>query len=330
MSNYQNVVQPLRIGGRDENGQQRTACSLELVAERAAEPTAEAWVDWEAIPVVAGFTREQKAVWRGIWRNGATSGGMLGLSRNQVGAANREILRKLRANLPKLRPYLGYLNQSELFLQNSWSTAQNRANLGYLVRNIRMTITELNEKKTTEAAKLQRISERVHTARVTLEDAESAVARLERALRAEQENAVLDELPWPTPEADKKLSTARAKVVSADSALAATLGAMEKQAQIVEGLEGEIAARRLEGFELALEPAKERAFAAMREFCEAAVELNVLANAHGIHSHQLAASLYPIGRDPLDGLAERLGRCDLLTHAIRFQNELWYRYRKAV
>src|ERR1039457_5513684 len=53
----------------------------------------------------------------------------------------------------------GYLNESELFLSNSWATDRSRASLGYLVRNLRMTITELNEKKTAEAAKLQRISE---------------------------------------------------------------------------------------------------------------------------------------------------------------------------
>src|ERR1017187_5156719 len=77
---YQNVVQPVRIGGRDENGQQRTACSLELVAERAAEATTVPWVDWEAIPVVAGFTRQERAVWCHCWRNGAASGTMLGLT----------------------------------------------------------------------------------------------------------------------------------------------------------------------------------------------------------------------------------------------------------
>src|ERR1022692_93694 len=206
MSNYQNVVQPLRIGGRDENGQQRTACSLELVAERAAEATTVPWVDWEAIPVVAGFTRQERAVWCHCWRNGAASGTMLGLTPHQLGAANRELLRKLRKNLDALRPFLGYLNESELFLSNSWATDRSRASLGYLVRNLRMTITELNEKKTAEAAKLQRISERVHTSRITLEDAETAAALLESALRTEQENAVLQELPWPTPEADKKLA----------------------------------------------------------------------------------------------------------------------------
>ena len=329
--NYQNVVQPLRIGGKDEFGRQRTASPLELAPEPAIVPATEAWVSWDLIPAVAGFTRQERAVWNACWRNGTASGTMLGLTPHQLGAANSELLRKLRKNLDALRPFLGYLNESELFLSNSWATDRNRASLGYLVRNIRMTITELNEKKTIEAVKLQRITERGNTSRTTLEDAETAVARLESALRAEQENAVLDELPWPTPEADKKLSTARAKVVSADSALAATLGAMEKQARIVEGLEGEIAARRLEGFELALEPAKERAFAAMREFCEAAVELNVLANAHGIHSHQLAVSLYPIRpADPMDGFTERMGRCALLNHAIQLSTELRYRYSKAV
>ena len=328
MNSYR--VPPLRVGGKDEFGRQRVASPLELAPEPAIVPATEAWVAWDLIPAVAGFTRQERAVWNACWRNGTASGTMLGLTPHQLGAGNREILRKLRKNLDALRPFLGYLNQSELFLSNSWATDRSRASLGYLVRNIRMTIAELNETKTTEAAKLQRISERVHTARVALEDAEGAANKIERALRSEQENAVLDELPWPTPDAEKKIAAARVKVSTAESMLSAVQGAAEQQAQIVEGLEGEITARRLEGFELALEPAKERAFAAMREFCEAAVELNVLANAHGIHSHQLAASLYPIGRDPLDGLAERLGRCDLLTHAIRFQNELWHRYRKAV
>ena len=193
-----------------------------------------------------------------------------------------------------------------------------------------MTIDELNQKKVTESAKLQRIQEKCHQARVDLETAEFDVSRLERTLQIEREDSVLQEIPWPTASAEKQFTAARAKVSTAQAGLDACMGALAKQAGIVEGIAGEITARRLEGFELALEPAKERAFAAMREFCEAAVELNVLANAHGIHSHQLSASLYPIGRDPLDGLAERLGRCDLLTHAIRFQTELWYRFRKTV
>src|ERR1035441_1975659 len=175
-------VQGVRIGGRDENGQQRVACSLELVAEIAAVPSVDAWVDWEAIPEVAGFNRQERAVWRSFWHNGTASGTMLGLSPHQLGATTREILRKLRKNLDALHPFLGYLNQSELFLSNSWATDRNRASLGHLVRNIRMTITELNEKKVAEAAKLGRIGERVHGARVAWEDAQSAVTRIETAL----------------------------------------------------------------------------------------------------------------------------------------------------
>ena len=327
---YKSRIQGVRIGGRDENGHQRTACGLEQVAETAVEAPTRAWADWDQIAVVAGLSRRERAAWCHCWRNGATSGVMLGETPHSLAAINREITKKLRKNRDVLRPYLGFLPEAEKNCQFYWSTAQSRASLGALSRSLRVTIAELNEKKTTEAAKLVRIGERVHTARVALEDAEGAANKIEVALRAEQERAVLDELPWPTPAADKQLSAARAKVLSTEAGLSATMAAMATQERIVEGLEGEICARRLEGFELALEPVKQRAFAAMREFCESAVELNVLANAHGIHSHQLAASLYPIGRDPLDGLAERMGRCDLLTHAIRFQNELWYRYRKAV
>ena len=56
--NYQNVVQPLRIGGKDEFGRQRTASPLELAPEPAIVPATEAWVSWDLIPAVAGFTRQ--------------------------------------------------------------------------------------------------------------------------------------------------------------------------------------------------------------------------------------------------------------------------------
>jgi hypothetical protein len=147
-------VQGVRIGGRDEDNKQRVAVSLEVVGEIAVEPATVAWVDWDAIPVVAGFTRQERAVWCHCWRNGTASGTMIGLVPHQLGAANREILRKLRKNRDALHPFLGYLSESELSLSNSWSTAQSRASLGALSRSLTVTISELNEKKTSEAGKL--------------------------------------------------------------------------------------------------------------------------------------------------------------------------------
>jgi hypothetical protein len=106
---YKTRVPGVRIGGRDEDNKQRVACSLELVAETAVESATVAWVDWQGIEAACSFTRQERAVWRQQWRDGTQSTAMLGLTRNQVGAANRGILRKLRANLPKLHPFLGNL-----------------------------------------------------------------------------------------------------------------------------------------------------------------------------------------------------------------------------
>src|ERR1019366_5506629 len=108
------------------------------------------------------------------------------------------------------------------------------------------------------------------------------------------------------------------KVTVAEAALDATQGAMSRQAGIVEGVEGEIVARRLEAFEIELEPAKERAFELMTAFTEAALELRAIAHRHGFtDGHALATLLYPPNnRDPLDGHSERCGRIGLINTAI--------------
>jgi hypothetical protein len=254
----------------------------------------------------------------------------MGLTRHQLAAINREITKKLRKNRDALHSYLGFLPEAEKNCQFSWTTRQNQRTLGLLSERLRMTIAELTEKKVAESAKLARIQERVHTSRIALEDAEGAVSKIERVLRTEQEAAILDERDWPDPAAGKQLAAARAKVVSAESVLSATMGALAKQAAAVEAVEGKLFERKMEIFEAELEPAKERAFRLMAEFCQAATELNMIANKHGIGPHGLGQALYPRGVDPLDGRSERMGRCELLTHAIRFQSELWYRFRKAV
>ena len=309
--NYRDRAAALRIGGRDEDNKQRVACSLELVAETAVESATVAWVDWQGIEAACGFTRQERAVWRACWRDGAASGCMLGLTPHQLGAANREITKKLRKNLDALNPFLGYLNDSELFLQNSWSTAQNRASLGALSRSLTVTIAELNEKKTSEAAKLARIQERTRGARLAWEDAQSAVTRIETALRVEQEAAVLAEQDWPSPTAEKTLASARAKVASAESAYSAARAAMSRQEQILEGVEGELFGRRMEIFEAELAPAKENLFALMREFCEAACHVEQIAQRHGIGPHTLPLVLYP-SADGFTGFSERNARCALI------------------
>jgi hypothetical protein len=321
--NYRGRAAALRIGGRDEFGHQRTACSLELLAEPTVEAPERLWVDWSGVALTCRFTRREASVWNAIWRDGAPDGRLLGLTRNQTGAASREILHKLRKNRDALHGFLGYLSESEIISQECFSTRQNHRNLGLLIEGLRMTVDELNQKKVTESAKLQRIGERVHSARILLEGAENAVARLESAFRTEQENAVLEERDWPTADVEKKFAAARGRVTAAESALSATMGAMERQAGIVEAIAGEIDGRRLEAFEIELGPAKERALELMTAFTESALELRAIAHRHGFtDGHALAQLLYPVGRDPLDGCSERYGRIGLLNAAIDFSDYL--------
>jgi hypothetical protein len=309
--NYSTRVPPLAIGGLDADGSQRYAVSLDLVQEPVVMPAARAWVAWRDIETVCGFTRQERTVWRHCWRDGTQSTTMLGLTRNQVGAANREILRKLRKNKDALHGFLGYRTVFEIELENVLATTRFRANSKCISERLRMTIAELTEKKTTEVAKLGRIQERTRGARLAWEDAQSAVTRIETVLRAEQEAAVLAEQDWPSPAAEKTLASARAKVASAESAYSAAQAAMERQSQIVEGVEGELFGRRMEIFETELAPAKENLFALMREFCEAACHVEQIAQRHGIGPHTLPMVLYP-SADGFTGLSERNARCALI------------------
>jgi hypothetical protein len=57
---YRNRLQPIRLGGRDSEGKQKVACSLEmLIATSAPEPATELWVDWEVIAGTAKWNRLQ-------------------------------------------------------------------------------------------------------------------------------------------------------------------------------------------------------------------------------------------------------------------------------
>jgi hypothetical protein len=126
---------------------------------------------------------------------------------------------------------------------------------------------------------------------------------------------VLAEQDWPSPTAEKTLSAARAKVASAESAHSAAQAAMSRQEQILEGVEGELFGRRMEIFEAELAPAKQRLFHLMSEFCDAACNVERIAQRHDIHSHRLADVLYP-SADGFTGFSERSARCALINGAL--------------
>src|ERR1035437_830921 len=320
---YRSRVQGVRIGGKDELGRQRVASPLELAPEPALVPTAEVWVDWDQIAVVAGLSRSEGIIWRACWQHSSPSAAMLGETPHSLAAKNREIAKKLRKHRDALLPFLASLSEPELAAQQSWATVQKHAALGIFIERANMTIAALTERKVAETAKLARIGERPRGARLAWGDAQSAVPRIETALRVEQEAAVLAEQDWPSPTAEKTLASARAKVASAESAYSAAQAAMSRQEQILEGVEGELFGRRMEIFEAELAPAKENLFALMREFCEAACHVEQIAQRHGIGPHRLSDVLYP-SADGFSGFSERAARIGLINGGLNLAAFLRY------
>ena len=116
-------VSPLRIGGKDETGRQRTATSIEVAPEPTVPaPELVAWVAWEEVAQLANFNRREKAVWFCCHRDGHKNARLLGLSPAEHGAADREILRKLRTlSSSSLRHYLGYIPSEDVLLEKHFS-----------------------------------------------------------------------------------------------------------------------------------------------------------------------------------------------------------------
>jgi hypothetical protein len=303
-------VQPIRLGGKGEDGRQRAAVSLELVAtQRAPDAPVHAWVDWEGVADVCAFTRKERAVWLSCFRDDRPHS--TGLTAHERGAAAREIRRKLQHNVARLRPFVGYLTENEIYLQENWSTRRNQASLGAFIEGLQVSIDELKEKLQAAQQNRERVSLHTHNARLALESAESALAKAESEARADAVAAILEDRESPAPALRKKLAELRTAVAARQDELTAAQAALTKAQGTADKLAGEVEARRREAFLAELQPIRKRLIEHIYAAVPDAVEARDLAVKYGMTNLDLSGGLFPQGtpgwQHQLDDIGPRNG-----------------------
>ncbi len=297
---------PIRIGGKDQEGRQRTAAqlevSLEAVAAMQIDPELTACVDWEGIAAIAGFNRRERAVWFYCWQHGQSAGMSLGLTIHQEGAANREIFRKIRRNWPAVQGLLGWADDLEKKL---WVTGAKTTILGLPYRSYMLKNTiALNEKLAGEILKLDRLRNRIQSAEGVVREAEDKREDIERVLQASRVQAALAEREWPDQDALRKLTPARAVLAEARAACDAARQAGAQQEAIVERTRGEIFECRMEAFEQELGPRKVRYHQLLAELAEEAAGIRGLAidPRYALNGYELIGALFPYTANSEDSL----------------------------
>jgi hypothetical protein len=192
------------------------------------------------------------------------------------------------------------------------------------------TISQLNEKRGVEAVKLDRLRDRAEAAKVILRAAKRDLDRIEYSFKLEHEEALLAEKPWLSTAAEKAIKDASSKINNAMLALSASEGALAKQAAILDGLDGEIQARRLEAFREDIGPAKQELKEALRNLVRTACRVDQIGHRHGCNAHTLASELFPNDdpKDPLTGFVRRSLEAGLVNNAIGLQIYLIRNYNK--
>jgi hypothetical protein len=158
-----------------------------------------------------------------------------------------------------------------------------------------MNLDALRTKFASEQAKLGRISEKTHQARVGLEEAEADVDRLQAAMKSEQAESILAEREWPSLDSKKKLAAAQTALGTAQAAYTASRSALDRQSEIVAQVQGEMETRHTEAFLAELQPIRKRLIERIYAAIPDAVEARDLAARYGMTSLDLSGGLFPQG-----------------------------------
>ena len=165
-----------------------------------------------------------------------------------------------------------------------------------------------------EQAKLARIAERLHAARLAAEVALSELATAETAVKAELEAAILEERASNVGPLERKIAALQATFRSKQAELNAAADAQKKQRVTVEGIEGEIKARQ-----------RADAIARARPLCARLVDLQNEASKLALDVQIALAGenaqvdeLFSTGENPYTMMA----RYGMLNNLANFLNEL--------
>lgn len=190
-------------------------------------------------------------------------------------------------------------------------------------------LTDLTKSLASEKSKRDRLAERVHQAGLAVNAAEVELGTLQRSVSEEQVIAALAEQPVACIDA-RKLAAAEGKLRGAESIFDAQKIALDRQAAVVVRIEDEIYAGRHEAFVTELEPSKVKVMALMKQFCEAAAELDAIAGKHGVGPEALGRALFGYRHGDFSGHMEDVLRGGLINHAITLRLNLAREFAKAV
>jgi hypothetical protein len=149
---------------------------------------------------------------------------------------------------------------------------------------------------------------------------------LQASIEVEQAESILAEREWPSLDSKKKLAVVQTALAAAQAAYVASKTALNKQAEIVTQVQGEVDARRREAFEAAIKPFGKQLHEAMVPLMAAAVEANQIAAEFGMTSGDLSGALFPQPvpgwEHQMDSLAERNSRAMLVNAALQLDRVL--------
>jgi len=185
------------------------------------------------------------------------------------------------------------------------------------------TIKQMHADHERESAKLARLETRFSEVQGQIRDAIAARDALATELASDREASVLEERPFPSPVAAKKLAAAETAIEEAIALRGATQAAIATQARKVDQLAGEIEQNRHAMLGEAISSARQKAFTAMEEFVKAAVDMRDIARAHGFRAVPLDL-VFPdyVPHDPFSGFSQRQYQQHLLNAAGEFHDHM--------
>jgi hypothetical protein len=176
----------------------------------------------------------------------------------------------------------------------------------------------------TEQAKLARIGERLHAARVASETAEREQAKVQSELDGELAGAVLEEREANIAPFEKRLLALQASQRGKKAELAGAASAHAKQRQIVESIEGEIVATRHAAFLGATLAGRKRIRELIESLASEMETYQAVGFEHGQDGYAQKFALFPFdGQDPLSGASYRQTMLDTANAALSITHHKW-------
>jgi hypothetical protein len=185
---------------------------------------------------------------------------------------------------------------------------------------------DLHKQLHDERARAIRVAEKVEDARLAFKGIDAEIDALNRAMDEEQIEANLQERPANVAAATKKLASLEGTRREKRAALTGAERALERQAEIIREIEGQIAAKRHEAFLRATADVRSKIRSMVEELGATALEYDNACREHGMDAWEMGRALFPWNpHSPLDGSMYRGAACQVVSAALRLCPHMWDR-----